>query len=343
MKILAVAWLNPTATDMPLFHVNQWRAMGHEVEVFSYDLEVMDEPWCGFLNSVENCWMEIGERKIAKVCRKFRPDLVLFFYYFIRVVVMERLRRDYGCKVGFYLDNNHLLWKETAPFMSAADFVAIHDRYVIPLVKGSIAGRNPRVFHVRGAAEPSEHKPVELSSWDRARYGCEIAFIGGAGPDRMAALPLLIPHGLKIWGRAEEWESCPELRPCISSEPVYGLKKVKIYNAASIVLNLEESEKQIDAINPRIAEALACGGFVLTNYTKDLEDIGFRDGESIVWFRSNKEMVEKTIYYLANQAERERISRNGRNLVLDQLTYEKISQPWMRWMETVCCSERVKH
>jgi spore maturation protein CgeB len=340
MKILAVAWMNPTDTDMALFHLNQWRAMGHDVEALPFDLEVTDEPWCRFLNSIENCWMEIGERRIASACRKFRPDVLLFFYHFMRAGVMEQLRHECGCKVGFYLDNNHLLWRDTAPFMSAADFVAVHDCYLIPLVKGTLAGRNPHVFHLRGAAEPSEHKPVELSDWDRARYGSEIAFIGGIGPDRIAALPALAHHDLKIWGMAEQWQSCPELLPFHSPEPVYGLKKVKIYNAASIVLNLEEREKQIDTINPRICEVLACGGFVLTNYTGDLVDAGFRDGESIAWFKSHGEMVKKAAYYLANSPDRKRIAKNGRELVLKTLTYEKVSREWMRWMEAVCSSSK---
>jgi len=336
MKVLIVAWMNPTATDLPLFHLNQWRAMGHEVEAFPYELEVVDEPRCQFLSGIENCSFELGERRIAKACREYRPDLLLFFYHFMGVRVMERVRRECGCKVGVYLDNNHLLWRDTAQFMSAADFVVIHDRHVIPLVKGTLAGRNPHVFHLRAAAEPSEHRPVELTDWDRARYGCEIAFIGGCGPDRIAALPLLTKHDLKIWGKPQEWQSYADLMPCVSSEPVYGLKKVKIYNAASIVLNLEESEKQIDAINPRITEALACGGFVLTNHTDDLEDAGFRDGESIAWFKSHEEMVEKARYYLANPAARKRVSQNGREFVLRTFTYELISREWMRWMESVC-------
>jgi spore maturation protein CgeB len=336
MKILVVAWMNPTSTDMPLFHINRWRTMGHEVETFPFDLEVLDEPWCRFLNSIENCWMEIGESRISRACRRFRPDILLFFYHFMSVGVMQRLRRECNCRVGLYLDNNHLLWRDTAPFMSAADFVVVHDRYVIPLVKGALAGRNPHVFHLRGAAEPAEHKPIELTKWDRDRYGCDIAFIGGAGPDRIAALPLLAHHGLKIWGVAEQWRNRPELIPCVSSEPVYGRKKVIVYNVASIVLNLEESEKQLDAINPRIPEALACGGFVLTNHTGDLEDAGFRDGESIAWFKSPEEMVEKADYYLANPEERKRIALNGRELVLKTLTYEIVSREWMHWMESVC-------
>lgn len=336
MRILAVAWMNPTSTDMPLFHMNQWKAMGHEVEAFPYDLDVLDEPKCRFFDSIEPCWHEIGEVRIAQACQEFRPDILLFFYHLMGVRRMQRLRRDYGCKVGIYLDNNHLLWRDTAPFISAADFVVVHDRYVIPLIQGTLAGRNQNVYHLRGVAEPSEHKPVELTACDRDRYGCDIAFIGGSGPDRLASLPLLSDFKLRIWGgSADAWRCVPSLIPCLSDEPVYGLKKTKIYNAASIVLNIEESEKQIDAINPRIPETLACGGFVLTNHTADLEDAGFRDGESIAWFKSTEEMIDKAAHYLPNPAERSRISQNGRKLVLGSMTYEKISREWMAWMERV--------
>jgi glycosyltransferase involved in cell wall biosynthesis len=336
MKILIVAWMNPTSTDMPLFHVTQWRQMGHQVEVFPFDLEVTDEPRFRFLNSVEGCELEVGERRIARACKKHRPDILLLFYHFIRVRRMERLRRKCGCKVGFYLDNNHLLWRDTAQLMSAADFLTVHDRYVVPLVKGDRAGRNSNVYYVRGAAEPSEHRPIDLDDWDKLRYGCEIAFIGGTGPDRLQALPLLVKHKLKIWGSLKDWSLCPVLLPFVSAEPVYGLKKTKIYNAASIIINLEESEKQIDAINPRICEALASGGFVLTNYTGALEDVGFRDDESIAWFKSYEEMACKAAYYLANPDARRRVAQKGREFVLNTLTYEKISREWMHWMESVC-------
>ena len=249
---------------------------------------------------------------------------------------MKRLREQHGCKIGFYLDNNNLLWRDTAQCMSAADFVILHDCYVEPLVKGTLAGRNPNVFYVPGAADPLEHRPLELSGWDKSRYGCEIAFIGGSGPDRLAALTRLKRFKLRIWGETEDWSRYPEFSQFVSSEPVYGLKKTKIYNAASIVLNLEEGEKQINAINPRICEVLAAGGFVLTNHTQDLEAIGFRDGESIAWFKTIDEMEEKAAYYLNRKAERQIIAAKGRELVLEKLTYSKISKEWMDWMENVC-------
>jgi spore maturation protein CgeB len=336
MRILCVAWMNPTSTDMPLFHVMQWRQMGHEVELIPFDLAVTDDPLVGFLNSIEGCEMEIGERRIANACERFRPDLVLFFYHFMRVDPMKRLRAKHGCKIGFYLDNNNLLWRDTAQCMSAADFVTLHDRYVERLIRGTSAGRNPNVFYIPGAAEPEEHRPLELSPWDRSRYECGVAFIGGSGPDRLDALQRMQAHNLSIWGEADDWGRYPELRRFVSDEPVYGLKKTKIYNLAAIVLNLEEGEKQINAINPRICEVLASGGFVLTNHTAELEAYGFQDGVSIAWFHSPEEMEEKAAHYLSHPEHRRAISERGREIVFEKLTYRKISREWMNWMESLC-------
>jgi hypothetical protein len=328
--------MNPTSTDMPLLHVRQWREMGHDVELIPFDLAVTDDPWVGFLNSIEGCELEIGEKRIAKACGRFQPDLLLFFYHFMRVEPMKRLREKHGCKIGFYLDNNNLLWRDTAQCMSAADFVTLHDRHVEPLVRGTFAGRNPNVFYIPGAADPAEHRPIALNEWDRRHFECEIAFIGGSGPDRVMALKRLTGRKLRIWGESADWARCPEFSRFVSNEPVYGLKKTKIYNAASIVLNLEEGQKQINAINPRICEVLSSGGCVLTNYTEELEAVGFRDGESIAWFKSLDEMEEKALYYLEHPEELRKLSIKGRELVLESLTYSKISREWMDWMMNIC-------
>ena len=332
-----MAYLNPTSTDMPIFHVREWQFMGHEVELIPFDLAVSDDPWVGFLNSIEGCEMEIGERRIAKACERFKPDLVLFFYHFMRVLPMKRLRAKHGCKIGFYLDNNNLLWKDTAQCMSVADFVILHDKYVEPLVKGTLAGRNPNVYYVPGAADPAQHRRLQLSEWDQARYGCEVAFIGGSGPDRLMALERLMNRRLRIWGEIDDWVRYPQFSRFVSCEPVYGLKKTKIYNAASIVLNIEEGEKQINAINPRICEVLCSGGFVLTNYTAELESYGFEDGVSVAWFHSLDEMEDKAAFYLERSDYRRRISDKGREIVVEKLTYRNISREWMNWMESLCC------
>ncbi len=339
MKILMVAYMNPTSSDYPVFLGTRWRMMGHEVRHFSADLEVVDEPLYGFLGSIQHCFHALLERRIDAVCAKFNPDIVLLMYQFLNLEAVIRLKRKHGCIVGSYLDNNYLLMGDTAPVLSLSDFVIVHDSYVKPLIQGKEGGRVENVFYLPGLAEPSEHLPLELSEEDKTRYGADIAFVGLRGPDRLTALPRLAKYGLRVWGLAEQWNDFPGMHSLIEEEPVYGLKKTKIYNAAKIVLSLEEKTKQINSINPRIPEALASGGFVLCNWTKDLENAGFRDGENIAWFKSFDEMEEKAGFYLAHPDKRSEISGCGRQHVLATLTYEKVAPGIARAMEEVLSSK----
>jgi glycosyltransferase involved in cell wall biosynthesis len=219
--------------------------------------------------------------------------------------------------------------------MRDADFVIVHDSYVLPLVQGSTKGRNPHVFLMLGAADPREHRPLALSAEDRDAYGPNIAFVGGASPYRVSALSRLGALGLRIWGRPEAWRHAPQLLDCVSDEPVYGLKKSKIYGAAKVVLSLEDPEKQLNALNSRVPETLACGGFVLCNWSRDLEDAGFRDGVTVAWFRSLDEMAEKAEFYLREPELRREISARGRELVLRELTWERLAGDLAQRMQAV--------
>jgi len=241
--------------------------------------------------------------------------------YFLHPSAIQKLQRRFKCKVGFYIDRNILLFEQTAKALSVSDFVIAHDSYLIPLIKGTLQGRNPNVLYVPNLAEPDEHRPLELTEEDKQLYGVGIAFIGLWSPDRDRLLPMLSESGLVIWGLSEEWKNNPRLKILVRDEQVYGLKKVKIYNAAKIVLSIEESQKQLNSVNNRIPETLACGGFVLCNWTKDLEICGLKDGESVATFKSPGEMKEKIQYYLGSHEERLRISRNGRKVVLETMTY----------------------
>jgi spore maturation protein CgeB len=187
-------------------------------------------------------------------------------------------------------------------------------------------------------ANPEEHRPLDLSEEDRQQYGCDVAFIGWFGPVRTEALRRLTDYDLRIWGL--HWDKTPDLAPFVSSEPVYGLKKTKIYNAARIVLNIEDDEKQINAISQRIPEVLACGGFILTDWHKDLEVTPLVEGESIVCYRSLDELKEKVDYYLNHPEERKAISEKGRKIVLESMLYRKVAEKIAGEIEQVLSQKR---
>lgn len=64
------------------------------------------------------------------------------------------------------------------------------------------------------------------------------------------------------------------------------------------------------ALNQRVFDVPATGAFLLTDYSPELEE-HYRIGEEIVCFGNVEELKEKARYYLAHDAEREAIARNG--------------------------------
>jgi Glycosyl transferases group 1 len=330
LKILYVCWLDPATTDLPLFLANAWETEGHEVCLFPYDLEFSNTAPGRLIDSAA---LHIGnqawrffffERKIVSKCHSFKPDILLLGHPFIRLSRFRQIREKLGCLLGYFIGYNNLLERRVAQYLSASDFVLVHDSYLIPLLQGTRYNRCPHVFLIPALAEPKEHHPIIISEEERQRYGGDIAFIGGVSPNRIAVLSTLKNKDLRIWG-GPTWKNVPYLSSCFRDEPVYGLKKSKIYNAASVTLNIEDDEKQVNAISQRVPEVIACGGFVITDWHKDLEKTGLVEGESIVSFRSPGELQEKVMHYLSRPGERKRISQNGRQIVAQGLTYCRIA------------------
>jgi spore maturation protein CgeB len=202
------------------------------------------------------------------------------------------------------------------------DFLVVHDSYLIPVLAGRTRGKVPHVYFMSCMASPTEHRPVPLTAEDRRDYAADITFVGGVSANRVALLTPLRKHDLRIFGDPA-WSEISELREHYRSEPVYGLKKSKIYHGSKIVLNIEDDEKQINAVSNRVPEVLACGGFVLTDRREDLRRTDLVDGESIATFRTSEELEQKVEFYLRHPEERSRISEAGRRVVLGTLTYER--------------------
>ena len=92
----------------------------------------------------------------------------------------------------------------------------------------------------------------------------------------------------------------------------------RIYSAARMTFNRSLKND----INMRVFEAIACGSLLLTN---ELTDNGqaelFRDGVHLATYRDADELLDKTTYYLAHEATRERIEAAGRAEALAKHTY----------------------
>lgn len=91
---------------------------------------------------------------------------------------------------------------------------------------------------------------------------------------------------------------------------------------ASSKVNLNISLRAIETGIPlRVLDVLSCGGFLITNYQMELGEY-FRFGDDIVVYENLADLVEKTVFYLSHDSERERIARNGRECIAERFRFE---------------------
>ncbi|MBR5765306.1 MAG: glycosyltransferase [Lachnospiraceae bacterium] len=94
----------------------------------------------------------------------------------------------------------------------------------------------------------------------------------------------------------------------------------KIFNLSKINLNM--TMRPIESGLPlRCFDILGCGGFLMTNYQPEIEDM-FIIGEDLEVYSSLDELTDKCAYYLEHEDERMRIARNG---------YEKVSSKYTHY------------
>ena len=107
----------------------------------------------------------------------------------------------------------------------------------------------------------------------------------------------------------------------------YGDDLNNLYNSAKIFVRFD-SEDQPD---PYLLNGIAAGAFFLVRSTSrkvQKEGIGgiFKPGKELITFDTPKDLVRKVKYYLANDNERNRISKAARDNLLAQHTCQKHAQ-----------------
>ncbi len=86
----------------------------------------------------------------------------------------------------------------------------------------------------------------------------------------------------------------------------------------------------------RVFEVMAAGGFMLSNYQKELEEL-FVPNEDIVLYHNEEELLQLVDYYLSHEEERKRIARNGQRKVL---AYHTLHIRFQKVMEIVYEKEK---
>ena len=184
----------------------------------------------------------------------------------------------------------------------------------------------PAHAYVQTGCDPDVHKPVSLSEDEKDVYKCDLSFAGAGYLNRVEMFKGLTDYNFKIWG--VDWPG-GELEPflCMPGQRFDADVFAKIVAGSRINLNLHSSavstgvDPNCDAVNPRVFEIAACGGFQLCDPCKGLAELLDFDTE-LPTYSSLRELREKIDHFLADPAERAAFAERARNRVLRDHTYE---------------------
>lgn len=221
----------------------------------------------------------------------------------------------------WYVENwRHLpYWQEVAPRYDA--FFHIQPGEFESRLDA--AGCRHHAF-VQTGCDPDLHRPVALSEAEQAEFGCDVSFAGAGYYNRLQLFKGLTDLNFKLWG--VDWPE-RELAPLVQGgERRFDYETfMKIVAGSHINLNLHSSathdgvDPNADALNPRIFEIAAAGGFQLCDPCRGL-DAHFAEDE-VPTYRSLAELREKIVWYIAHPEERKAVAARARKRALAEHTY----------------------
>lgn len=118
--------------------------------------------------------------------------------------------------------------------------------------------------------------------------------------------------------------SNPQLVPQAMDKGIvsYDIQMPRVFRNSKININIT-LRSIISGIPLRAIDIMGAGGFLLSNYQPELAEY-FVDGEEMVLFESEEDMLAKVDYYLKHDDERKNIAYNGWKKVQEQFSYEEL-------------------
>lgn len=290
--------------------------------------------------------LDIGRKEMNKklltIVNNEKPDLC-FFFLFTDEVYPETIKKitDSGVLTYNWFADDHWRFEVYSKYFAPNfSWVSTTDSKAVNKYK-NIGYKN--IIHTQWACNHFTYKPLKtVKTYD-------VSFVGQPHSDRRKIINYLEQSKIKVDCFGDGW----------SNGRVSQEKMLDIFSASKINLNLTKSSGGVDMvslakifisqknnkimINPplklynyfksflgrrreqikgRNFEIPGCGGFLLSGYADNISDYYIPDKE-MVFFKDQKELIDKVKYYLANDQERELIRKAGFDRTLRDHTYEK--------------------
>lgn len=262
------------------------------------------------------------QRLLEKAVAEFRPDVL----FMIRGDSFDRdflkmLRRKHEIQklVGW--------WTEGPKWFDAlkAD-ASVYDKYFCIHKEGYTAADNIEYFTALAVDNHLYRKILPVS-----QAPLDIVFVGVWNEQRQKVIESISDFPVSIYG--PKWKAKnvfnPSIRRMIKKKTIWGEDLVKLYNNSKIGLNITSwNEKKLSGLNMRVFDIPACGTFLLTDYSEELEEF-FQIGHDIEVYRDLEELRDKLKFYLKNDTARARVAANGYDKVCQLPKFQDRMKDWL--------------
>ncbi len=254
---------------------------------------------------------------LRRAARTFKPNLVLIIKgTYVFPETLAEIKRATGALLVNYATDDPFN-SRTCPHY-VAESIPLYDVYACTkrAIMGDVSRAGcPHVVYVPFGYKPEVHfSEVPSTPAERARFGADVAFVGGCDGDRVpyfAALDRAMPD-LKLALYGGYWNRDPWLRRHWRGF-VFGRDFRLAVCGAKMNVNLVRRANR-DGHVMRSFELPACGAFVLAERTAEHQEL-FAEDREVAYFGSPDELARKIEYYLSRGDERAAIAERGRRLV----------------------------
>jgi spore maturation protein CgeB len=265
----------------------------------------------------------IRNQRLLAAARDLQPDVVYLTgdNEIIYPETLAQIKAETGAVLVYATGTSPIVFSHTNERAAARlyDLVLSNDYY--HGIQWQELGSPCMVCLPPSAIDPDFHRPYDLTADERARWACDVGFVGTLVPDhlyrqRVEALTALTDFDLGIWSV----HAVPAaLQPYMRGRAL-GQTMLRVMSAVKIAVNIHGDFMRYGG-NMRLFELAATGVFQIADDLPGVRE-WFTPGETIVTYTDQADLRDKVAYYLAHPEERTRIAAAARAHVYAHHTYD---------------------
>jgi spore maturation protein CgeB len=322
VRLLIISATGLQTSDAPFLLVEAFRRAGHQTMLLPVDADLGPLATAGWRlrGPDDSVYRAAFQRRARKTAAAERPDAVVIYgsNFSLDPDTVRYLKFRIGAQVVLWEINQRIFGGYQARCMPIYDHVFCLDSYFVPVLR---AGGLRCVEHLCAAADPREHRPVDLTAEESERYGCDVSFVGSYHSQRADCMTRLHGSGLSVRIYGKGWERAGgEVADWVSTEPVYGRKKSVVYSASRVVFH-ERGPHMLHGENFRVFEAGACGTPTLARPSPDLLQC-FEPNDEVLLFDRPEEVAKVAAWWMQHPAALGSAAEAARRRVLAEHTYD---------------------